>query len=648
MGSLFDFEEIAMRNGFVKVAAVTPDIKVANPEYNREKAVEAVTKAANKGAKLIVLPELVLSSYTCNDLFLQSTLLTACKRELIQLAKDAENLDAIIFAGVPLEVGGNLYNVAAAIYKGKILALIPKRFIPNYSEFYEARYFTPGPESVTYITLNGESVPFGTKILLECADMPKLCIGCEICEDLWVPDTPGTAAAMAGASILVNLSASDELVGKDEFRRMLVSATSARLIAGYIYTSAGAGESTQDIVFGGHNIIAENGSILSESTLFENGITYADIDVERIINERRRMTTFITSSDDSGYLRIPFEMNLVDTKLERAFYCMPFVPSDKTNRDKICEKILNIQAMGLKKRLEHTDCRSAVIGISGGLDSTLAVLVTVKAFDMLGIDRSCIETITMPCFGTTGRTYNNSCALMRALGTNLREIDIKEAVSIHFRDIGQSPDVHDVTYENCQARERTQILMDMAKKTGGMVIGTGDMSELALGWATYNGDHMSMYGVNAGVPKTLVRYLVGYYADICEDEKLKKVLLDILDTPVSPELIPPVDGKISQKTEEIVGNYELHDFFLYYMLRCGFTPDKVYRIALIAFDGKYEEETILKWLKNFYRRFFSQQFKRSCAPDSPKVGSVALSPRGDLRMPSDACVNEWMRILDSL
>jgi len=636
-----------MKNGFVKVAAVTPDIKVADPEFNREKCLESIKEAADKGAKIIVLPELVLSAYTCNDLFLQSTLLAACKRELIKLTDNTRDLDALIFVGLPLEVKGKLYNVAAALYKGDILAVIPKRFIPNYSEFYEARYFTPGPEKVTYINIEGTEVPFGTKILLQCTNMPELTVACEICEDLWVPHTPATAAAMAGANIIVNLSASDELVGKDAFRQMLVTSTSARLVAAYIYTSAGCGESTQDIVFGGHNIIAENGSILAESTLFENGITYGDIDVERIVNDRRRMTTFITNPSDD-YLTVTFDMEKKDTELTRKFYSKPFVPADKANRDKICEKIINIQAMGLKKRLEHTGCKRAVIGISGGLDSTLAVLIAVKAFDILGIDRSNIETITMPCFGTTGRTYNNSCELMKALGTHLTEVDIKEAVNIHFRDIGQDPDLHDVTYENCQARERTQILMDVANKVGGLVIGTGDMSELALGWATYNGDHMSMYGVNAGVPKTLVRHLVSYYADICMDSKLQAVLLDILDTPVSPELIPPVDGKISQKTEEIVGDYELHDFFLYYMLRCGFSPDKVYRVAKIAFEGKYDDGTILKWLKNFYRRFFAQQFKRSCAPDSPKVGSVALSPRGDLRMPSDACVTAWMKIIDNL
>ena len=636
-----------MKNGFVKVAAVTPDIKVADPEFNGEKCLESIKEAADKGAKIIVLPELVLSAYTCNDLFLQSTLLTACKEELFKLTELTKDIDALIFAGLPFEVRGKLYNVAAAVYRGKILAIIPKRFIPNYSEFYEARYFVPGPEKVTYINIEGTEVPFGTKILLQCTNMPELTVACEICEDLWVPQTPATAAAMAGANIIVNLSASNELVGKDAFRQMLVTSTSARLVAAYIYTSAGCGESTQDIVFGGHNIIAENGSILAESTLFENGITYGDIDVERIVNDRRRMTTFITNPSDD-YLTVTFDMEKKDTELTRKFYSKPFVPADKANRDKICEKIINIQAMGLKKRLEHTGCKRAVIGISGGLDSTLAVLIAVKAFDILGIDRSNIETITMPCFGTTGRTYNNSCELMKALGTHLTEVDIKEAVNIHFRDIGQDPDLHDVTYENCQARERTQILMDVANKVGGLVIGTGDMSELALGWATYNGDHMSMYGVNAGVPKTLVRHLVSYYADICMDSKLQAVLLDILDTPVSPELIPPVDGKISQKTEEIVGDYELHDFFLYYMLRCGFSPDKVYRVAKIAFEGKYDDGTILKWLKNFYRRFFAQQFKRSCAPDSPKVGSVALSPRGDLRMPSDACVTAWMKIIDNL
>lgn len=637
-----------MRHGFVKVAAATPKIRVADPEYNRLRVYDVIKEAYRMGSKIIALPELVLSSYTCNDLFLQDTLLEACKEQLGILIEQTQGMDAIIFVGLPWEHLGKIYNVAAALHNGKLLALITKTFIPNYAEFYEGRYFTPGPKKATYVTYKGERVPFGANILLQNDLMKEMVIGCEICEDVWVPESPSIKHACAGATVIVNLSASDETVGKDSYRRNLVSLTSAKLLSGYIYTSAGEGESTQDIVFGAHNIIAENGTILNETGRFSNGIILADLDLYRLINERRRMNTFNTQDYVDEHLFISFSMAKVETDLTREFAGMPFVPGNIEVREKRCEEILNIQAMGLKKRLEHTGCTHAVIGISGGLDSTLALLVTVRAFDMLGIPRQNIETITMPCFGTTSRTYDNSCRLMEVLGTHFSEVDIKEAVNIHFRDIKHDTSVHDVTYENCQARERTQILMDVANKMNGMVIGTGDMSELALGWATYNGDHMSMYGVNVGVPKTLVRYLVGYYAQICEEKELQEVLRDILDTPVSPELIPPIDGKISQKTEEIVGDYILHDYFLYYMLRCGFSPDKIYRIAIKTFEGQFDKVTILKWLKVFYRRFFSQQFKRSCIPDGPKVGSVALSPRGDLRMPSDASAEVWMKIICSL
>lgn len=636
-----------MKHGFIKVASATPDIKVADPEYNRIKSVEVIKEAALKGASVIVLPELVLSGYTCNDLFLQGMLLVACKEQLTILLEETKDIEAVLFIGLPWEEKGKIYNVSAVVFKGELLAVITKKFIPNYSEFYEARYFVSGPDTPFYIEFNDKKIPFGCNILFQNKLMPEMTIGCEICEDLWVPESPSTKHALAGANLIVNLSASDELVGKAEYRKALVSMTSARLVAGYIYTSAGFGESTQDIVFSSHNIIAENGCVLSESDRFDNQIIYGDIDLYKLTNDRRRMTTYCDEKDNE-HIVISFELAKKDITLDRYFNSTPFVPSDISKRNKRCAEILNIQAYGLKKRLAHTNCKHAVIGISGGLDSTLALLVTVRAFDMLDIPRSNIETITMPCFGTTSRTYDNSCKLMEILGTNFKSIDIKRAVDIHFEDIGQDPNVHDVTYENCQARERTQILMDVANKVGGMVIGTGDMSELALGWATYNGDHMSMYGVNVGVPKTLVRYLVRYYADTCNDEKLQAVLLDILDTPVSPELIPPVDGKISQKTEEIVGDYELHDFYLYYMLRCGYEPEKIYRIAKLAFKGKYDDAEILKWLKNFYRRFFAQQFKRSCIPDGPKVGSVALSPRGDLRMPSDASASLWLKQLESI
>ena len=444
----------------------------------------------------------------------------------------------------------------------------------------------------------------------------------------------------------MNLSASNETVGKDAYREDLIKSTSARLISGYVYSSAGEGESTQDLVFNGHNIIAENGTILSRARRFENESIYGEIDVQRLRHERRRMNTFLRNKE--GYLYLPVHMEKTDTVLTRRYDSMPFVPSDEAKRNHRCDEILSIQSFGLKKRYQHIGCKTAVVGISGGLDSTLALLVTVRTFDMLGLPRENIHSVTMPCFGTTDRTYDNACRLASTLGTTLSEVNIKEAVSLHFRDIGQDSDVHDVTFENSQARERTQVLMDIANRAGGLVIGTGDMSELALGWATYNGDHMSMYGVNAGVPKTLVRHLVKYYADTCGQEELREILLDVLDTPVSPELLPPVDGKISQKTEDLVGPYELHDFFLYYMLRCGFEPSKVYRIARMSFAGKYDNATILKWLKNFYRRFFQQQFKRSCLPDGPKVGSVAVSPRGDLRMPSDACATLWLKEIEGL
>ncbi|MDD6811529.1 MAG: NAD(+) synthase [Lachnospiraceae bacterium] len=635
-----------MKHGFVKVAAVTPKIKVADPVYNGKQICARMEEAVEKGAKIIVFPELCLTGYTCQDLFLQEILLREAKEQLKVIAQESGGNDALVFVGLPLEKDHKLYNVAAVIQDGKILAFIPKSYIPVYAEFYEARHFSPGNRIPEKYVWEEEEIPFGTNILLQADSMNELVVGCEICEDIWVPDSPGISHALAGATVLVNLSASNETIGKDAYREMLVKSSSAKLIAGYIYTSAGEGESTQDLVFGGHNIIAENGTVLAETKRFTGETIYADVDIHRLCHERRRMTTFLSKGKEN-YKIIPFYLEEEDTRLERTFATAPFVPDDKQEREKRCDEILSIQSYGLKKRYEHTGCQSAVIGISGGLDSTLALLITVRAFDMLGLSRDKITSVTMPCFGTTDRTYTNACELAKVLGTTLKEVDIKEAVTVHFRDIEQDMENHDVTYENGQARERTQILMDIANKTGGLVIGTGDMSELALGWATYNGDHMSMYGVNAGVPKTLVRHLVQYYADTCGEEALTKILLDVLDTPVSPELLPPVDGVISQKTEDLVGPYELHDFFLYYMLRYGFEPAKVYRIAKLAFAGQYSDEVILKWLKTFYRRFFSQQFKRSCLPDGPKVGSVALSPRGDLRMPSDACGELWLKQVEN-
>ncbi len=635
-----------MRQGFVKAAAVTPKIKVADTKYNAELILDMMKESTRQGAKIVVFPELCLTGYTCQDLFLQERLLQGAKDALMKLVKESASLDAIFFVGLPFEILGKLYNVAAVFSHGEVLGLVPKSYLPNYNEFYEARHFVSGAELATEVVLpDGSCVPADRDLLFVCEQMPKLRIGVELCEDLWTPNPPSISHALAGASVLVNLSASNELTGKDSYRRELVSGQSARLLAAYIYASAGEGESTQDLVFSGHNIIAENGQILAESKRFGHGILYSEIDVERLCAQRRRMTTFVT--EDQTHTEILFSLKIEETKLTRFIDPAPFVPTDRQNREKRCDEILMIQAMGLKKRLEHTGA-NAVVGISGGLDSTLALLVTVRAFDLCGRDHKGITAVTMPGFGTTDRTYDNAVKLIQSLGAEFVEVDICQSVNVHFSDIGQDPSVHDVTYENSQARERTQILMDIANKKNALVIGTGDMSELALGWATYNGDHMSMYAVNASVPKTLVRHLVRYYADTCEDKQLSDTLYDVLHTPVSPELLPPEDGKISQKTEDLVGPYELHDFFLYYMLRQGFSPAKIYRLAKIAFAGTYEDAFILKWLKTFCRRFFAQQFKRSCLPDGPKVGSVAVSPRGDLRMPSDACATLWMEELNTL
>lgn len=636
-----------MKQGFIKVAAVTPKIKVADPHYNAKEIGKGIEEAVRRGAKLIVFPELCLTGYTCGDLFLQEILLTQAREALAEVAAATEDSDALVFVGLPMVKRHKLYNVAAVLQDGEILAFIPKRHIPSYAEFYETRHFEPGNLEPELFLYEEKEIPFGTDILFQVDAIRGLTVGCEICEDIWAPESPATAHALAGATVIVNLSASNETVGKDTYRELLVKSASARQIAAYIYSSAGEGESTQDLVFGGDNIIAENGTVLARAKRFETGVIYADLDIHRLSHERRRMSTY-QGENPREHQILSVHMEEEETFLERRFSARPFVPDEAQEREKRCDEILSIQSCGLKKRYEHTGCQSAVLGISGGLDSTLALLVTVRAFDLLGLERNKITSVTMPCFGTTDRTYDNACRLARLLGTTLREVDIREAVNVHFRDIGQSDACHDVTYENGQARERTQVLMDIANQTGGLVIGTGDMSELALGWATYNGDHMSMYGVNAGVPKTLVRHLVRYYADTCGEDALKELLLDILDTPVSPELLPPVDGVISQKTEDLVGPYELHDFFLYYMLRCGFEPAKVYRVACMAFAGVYDDDVILKWLKIFYQRFFAQQFKRSCLPDGPKVGSVALSPRGDLRMPSDASAAVWLAQLENL
>lgn len=637
-----------MRQGFVKVAAVTPNVRVADVEYNTQEICKKIDETVANGAKIVVFPELCVTGYTCGDLFSQSALLKASEDALKEIVAHTEGKDALIFVGLPFVVRNKVYNVAAAISRGELLGLTTKTFLPNYGEGYEMRQFQPGPKKADWIWYEADEIPFGPKILYSCYEMPSLVVSAEICEDVWAPIPPSVEAALLGATVIVNCSASAEAVGKDNYRQQLVTGQSARLIAGYIYANAGEGESTTDLVYGGHNVIAENGVVLKESSRFVNETIYSEIDIEKLVAERSKNTTFQEMEDRQDAIEVPFSLEVADTTLTRTVEEMPFVPSDKMDRESRCEEIFMIQAMGLKKRLEHAHCESAVVGISGGLDSTLALLVVAKAFDMLGIPRNKIESVTMPCFGTTDRTYQNACKMTQKLGANLTEVNIKDAVRTHFRDIGQPEDKHDVTFENAQARERTQVLMDIANMTGGMVIGTGDMSELALGWATYNGDHMSMYGVNGSVPKTLVRHLVRYYADTCEDKELSAVLYDVLDTPVSPELLPPKDGEIAQKTEDLVGPYELHDFYLYYVLRFGFAPSKIYRLAKYAFAGTYDDETILKWLKKFYWRFFSQQFKRSCLPDGPKVGSVDVSPRGGLRMPSDACVNVWIKELEGL
>jgi NAD+ synthase (glutamine-hydrolysing) len=640
---IYLIEVYKMKDGFIKVSAATPKIKVADPAYNTEEILKIIDETEKNGASILVFSELTISGYTCGDLFLQQPLLTECKNQLLRIVKATENKSMLVVVGCPIVIKQKLYNCAVVISDGSILGIVPKTHLPNYSEFYELRHFTSG-EGLEEDLWFGEEfgyVNVAVNQLFKCKEIPELVVACEICEDLWVPLPPSTYHAMAGATVICNPSASVETTTKESYRRSLVSNQSARLLAAYIYADAGEGESTQDVVYSGHHLICENGSVLAEAKRFTNEIIYADIDVQKLAAERRKMTSFPGGQTDD-YFEQEFSLEVKENKITRTFPKAPFVPDNQDERDKRCDEILSLQSMGLKKRLEHTNCKHAVVGISGGLDSTLAVLVTARAFDLLDIPRENLICVTMPCFGTTDRTYQNAVSLIKELGATLKEVRIEKAVRQHFADIGHDENNHDVTYENSQARERTQILMDMANQYNGMVIGTGDMSELALGWATYNGDHMSMYAVNCSVPKTLVRYLVLYYAETTDNKKLSEVLMDVLDTPVSPELLPPVDGVISQKTEDLVGPYELHDFFLYYMLRFGFPKAKLYRMAKLTFDGVYDDETIKKWLDKFYWRFFSQQFKRSCLPDGPKVGSVAVSPRGDLRMPSDASPTAWL------
>lgn len=641
-----------MNDGFIKVSAVTPFLKLCDIEYNTSEIIRYMRETSENGAKIVVFPELSVTGYSLNDLFAQSLILEKSKEALINIATASKDLDGIFFVGLPFDFLGKLYNVAAAVSGGKILGIIPKTYLPNYHEFYEKRQFVRGFEKPEKIAFGPYKTYFGTDLLFTPDTMPSLHIACELCEDLWVIDPPSVSHVKNGAIVIVNLSASNEVIGKEDYRISLVSSQSARLYCAYIYCSAGPDESTQDIVFSGHNIIAEDGALLASSRLFSEGAIYSEIDIEKLLSERRRMDTFETndpSLTSTLYENVAFSLKKEETSLTRTIDRHPFVPSDSSLLNKRSSKILDIQTYGLVKRLKHTGSKRAVIGISGGLDSTLALIVTVRAFDILSLDRAGIIAVTMPGFGTTDRTYSNAVTMVKAFNATLKEISISKAVLQHFSDIGQDENNHDVTYENSQARERTQILMDIANKENGLVIGTGDLSELALGWATYNGDHMSMYAVNVSVPKTLVRHLVNYYSDYgASSEDLKNALNDVLLTPVSPELLPPENGKISQKTEDLVGPYELHDFFLYYMMRFGFTPKKIYRLALYAFKDEYEPHTILKWEKIFFRRFFTQQFKRSCIPDGPKVGSVSLSPRGDLRMPSDASSILFLKELDEI
>lgn len=628
-----------MKDGFIKVGAASPELRVGQPFFNISKMLELFSLASGYGVKVLVYPELSITGYTCQDLFLQDALIQDSRKALLEFVSATKGSDILSFVGFPLEHNGKLYNTAAAVQDGRILSYTAKRNLPCYGEFQEDRWFTQSPDDVEYIE---GGIPFGFKIIHRYG---LLSVSAEICEDLWVSSPPSVSHAGNGANIIVNLSASDEVIGKEEYRRNLVSMQSAKLICGYVYADASEGESTTDMVFTGADIIAENGSILNQSSFSTGALTISEIDVSKLNEERRRVNTF-KIVNDPGYVSVPFTLDMCDTVLTRRIDPYPFVPSDDESRARRAEKILTLQALGLKRRIEHTRAGKLVIGLSGGLDSTLALLVSVKAMDMSGRDRKDIIAITMPCFGTTKRTKGNAEKLAEALGVSFEQIDIKKSVLQHFKDIGQSEKDFSVTYENAQARERTQVLMDKANQVGGLVIGTGDLSELALGWATYNGDHMSNYAVNASIPKTLVRHIVSYVAS--QGGKESKVLYDILSTPVSPELIPPKDGEISQVTEDIVGPYELHDFFLYYFVRFAFPPSKIFRLAKIAFAKTYSDDIIFKWLETFIRRFFSQQFKRSCLPDGPKVGTVTFSPRGDWRMPSDASPELFLEDLNRI
>ncbi|MGH0052080.1 MAG: NAD(+) synthase [Sphaerochaetaceae bacterium] len=635
-----------MKDGFIKCAVASASVRVADPQYNAASIIALMRSAVQRDVRLLVLPELVTTAYTCADLFLQKALQEGALNAIASIVEESRSSDLLTVFGSPILIHGRLYNCAVVVQGGRILGLVPKQHLPNYLEFYENRWFKVPSKGNVPVDFLGQKTFFGTHLLFTCTNIPELVVACEVCEDLWVPRSPSTDHAVAGATVITNCSASDELVGKEEYRRSLVETQSGRLICAYLYSTAGEGESTTDLVFSPHNLIYEDGHQLGEQSDQSDTLLISEIDVQKLALERIRRQSF--GFDDTAYKRIPFSLEYRECSLTRKIERNPFVPSDERTRSARCEKILTLQSLGLKKRLQHTKAKQVVVGLSGGLDSTLALLVSVRAFDALSLPRKGILAVTMPGFGTTKRTKGNASRLAKALGVELLTIPIAKAVGQHFKDIDHDPNVTDVTYENSQARERTQVLMDLANKYGGLVIGTGDLSELALGWATYNGDHMSMYGVNTSVPKTLVRHLVTYIAQI-SDAALRKVLLDIVDTPVSPELLPASsDGTISQVTEDLVGPYELHDFFLYQVVRFGYGPSKVYRLATYAFSGMYEPAFILRWLKTFYRRFFSQQFKRSCLPDGPKIGSVSLSPRGDWRMSSDSSVTLWQQELETL
>lgn len=636
--------------GYIRVVAATPTIKVADCDYNAKQILGLIKKADQVQVHMLCLPELCITGYTCGDLFLQDTLLDAAKKALNFLMKESADCNVLVIAGLPLSHNGKIYNTAAVFCGGKLLGFVPKSHIPNYREFSELRYFAAAPSCMQKVHFDDSEIPFGTNIIFQCKDLPAFTLAIEICEDLWVPSPPSIRHAAAGAMVIANLSASPEIVGKAAHRRTLVSGQSSRLICGYVYATSGCGESTTDLVFSGHNMICESGIILKEAPPFGDGWTVSEIDLSALAYDRRRKNTFSSIAENTfaEYTIIPFSQNTECMSLCRAIDPAPFIPKDEAESQTRCKEVLNIQAAGLAKRIKHTNSQTLVLGISGGLDSSLALLVAVKACELIGKPVADILAVTMPCFGTTMRTKSNAHLLCEALGITCKEIDIFQSVAQHLKDIDHPEDNEDITFENAQARMRTYILMDLANKHNGMVIGTGSMSELALGWATYNGDHMSMYGVNAGVPKTLVRYMIKNTADTCNNASLSAVLNDILDTPVSPELLSPKNGEIAQQTEDVVGPYELHDFFLYHIVRWGRAPKAVYHLACNAFDGKYTSQVILKWLRVFYLRFFAQQFKRSCLPDGPKIGSVNLSPRGDWKMPSDAVCNSWLADLDGL